>query len=303
MVRTPTVSVNSKIRLVALYGLRYEFHDRNSTEGLLGLVETQHPEAAAKVQAVRDLISQYAGSRQRQENIFGGTSFFARAQSGIKGLKGVENVYTQHTPLIHDTLNNLIKGKLKKTTHPYFDPGDGSLPSWAANSSMAGGDDGDRPQNIFVFMVGGTTYEELVLLLSSTLYTRVYASSSVAPRFTTRALFWQMLLMPLPSGQRSGLKLPLAAYTSVLASHYVAPQIPRMRILSERIFQMQGLVDFATIVAYGQWRSSSMSFSSVTWRPRMENRTGRRCSSTLQILQESGEPTLVVLHPRGRACR
>ncbi|ANB14507.1 Vps45p [Sugiyamaella lignohabitans] len=158
------VSANSKLRLVALYALRYQYHSNNATEALLGLLGTQHPEIASKIHAVRILVNSYAGGKQRQENLFASSSFFARAQSGFKGLKGVENVYTQHEPLLKTTLTNLIKGKLKKTTHPYYDPGDGSLPSWAVHGMGSGpgsnSDDGEKPQDIIIFMVGGTTYEE-----------------------------------------------------------------------------------------------------------------------------------------------
>ena len=36
-----------------------------------------------------------------------------------QGVKGVENVYTQHTPLVVDTANQLLKGKLKENLYPY----------------------------------------------------------------------------------------------------------------------------------------------------------------------------------------
>lgn len=59
-------------------------------------------------------------------------------------MKGVENVYTQHKPLLYHTLENIIKGKLKETSFP------AALPGNSAN----------RPTEVIVFMVGGTTYEE-----------------------------------------------------------------------------------------------------------------------------------------------
>lgn len=37
-------------------------------------------------------------------------------------LQGVENVYTQHQPLLHETLDQLIKGKLKDNQYPYLGP-------------------------------------------------------------------------------------------------------------------------------------------------------------------------------------
>lgn len=157
----PQVSEESKIRLIALYGLRYQHHSANSTHSLLGMVQSQYGGShsiADNVAAVRTLLESYAGSDQRQENLFGSDSFFAKAQSGFKGLKGVENVYTQHTPLLRETLSSLIKGKLKKATHPYFD--DGNLPTWARSTYAADLDESERPQNILVFVVGGVTYEE-----------------------------------------------------------------------------------------------------------------------------------------------
>jgi len=57
------------------------------------------------------------------------------------GLKGVENIYTQHTPLLQQTLDQLAKGKLKEPAFPFVDK-----------------QYRDKPQDIIVFMVGGTTY-------------------------------------------------------------------------------------------------------------------------------------------------
>jgi vacuolar protein sorting-associated protein 45 len=58
----------------------------------------------------------------------------------------VENIYTQHTPVLKDILEDLIKGKLRENLYPTL-----------------GGEDsgpGRRPQDIIVFIVGGATYEE-----------------------------------------------------------------------------------------------------------------------------------------------
>lgn len=38
-------------------------------------------------------------------------------------LQGVENVYTQHTPHLSQTLENLFKGRLKETSYPFIDAG------------------------------------------------------------------------------------------------------------------------------------------------------------------------------------
>lgn len=153
-ISSPNVASSSKVRLVALYALRYQFQANNAIERLIDQVRVMHPESIEELDAVRTLYERYAGGQERQERLYGSDSLFAKAQSGIKGLKGVENVYTQHTPLLKHTLQNLIKGRLKRSTQPYFDDGHTTLPSWTSS------DEGERPQQIFVFMVGGATFEE-----------------------------------------------------------------------------------------------------------------------------------------------
>lgn len=91
----------------------------------------------------------YQSTVKRQEDLFEAESIFSRARSGFKGLKGVENVYTQHTPRLEQTLNNLIKGRLKEQTHPFVEGGPTTR---------------EKPQDIIIFMVGGTTYEEAKLI-------------------------------------------------------------------------------------------------------------------------------------------
>ena len=53
-------------------------------------------------------------------------------------------MYTRHKPLISDTLDALIRRKLPETLYPF-----------AGEKSYS-----DRPQDVIIFMVGGTTYAE-----------------------------------------------------------------------------------------------------------------------------------------------
>lgn len=39
----------------------------------------------------------------------------------FKGLSGIENIYTQHTPLINETLEDLLRSKLSTQTFPYLE--------------------------------------------------------------------------------------------------------------------------------------------------------------------------------------
>ena len=62
-----------------------------------------------------------AGSDQRQEDLFSAEALFAKGRSALKGLKGVENVYMQHTPHLSQTLENLLRGRLRDTNFPFLD--------------------------------------------------------------------------------------------------------------------------------------------------------------------------------------
>lgn len=178
-----TLDLDVKLRLVILYGLRYQSNSNSQLPFLVDLLATTTSGGARQrdIKAiVQTVLEKYAGQAQRQEPLYAKeTGFFARAQTSIaKGLKGVDNVYTQHTPLLERTLSSLIKGRLRRATHPYMDPGDGSLPSWAAGNGAGGNTPGvgggpgseadvpqdERPQDIIVFMVGGATYEEARLV-------------------------------------------------------------------------------------------------------------------------------------------
>ncbi|KAG0635457.1 Sec1-like protein [Tuber brumale] len=141
----------NKVRLVALYSLRYERHPNNALTVLLDLLQVNGV-PHTRLNTISNLLH-YQSTVKRQEDLFETDSIFSRARSGFKGLKGVENVYTQHTPRLEQTLNNLIKGRLKEATHPFVE---------------GGGTTRDKPQDIIIFMVGGTTYEEAKLVAQIT---------------------------------------------------------------------------------------------------------------------------------------
>lgn len=77
------------------------------------------------------------------------------------GVAGVQNVYTQHTPLMAKVIDSLMKGQINETQYPLL----GSI-SNRGNRGGGGGDGGGGKggsqvnQNVVVWMMGGTTYEE-----------------------------------------------------------------------------------------------------------------------------------------------
>ncbi|XP_076464978.1 vacuolar protein sorting-associated protein 45-like [Babylonia areolata] len=130
------------LRLVMLYAIRYESHSNNDLSGLVEALKRRGvaEEFRGMVQAILD----YGGRKARGSDLFGNQDPVAITKRLLKGLKGVENVYTQHKPLLQGVLDQLIKGKLKEAAYPYL-----------GTSQLK-----DRPQDIIVFMIGGCTYEE-----------------------------------------------------------------------------------------------------------------------------------------------
>jgi hypothetical protein len=150
IIQLPTVPAENKIRLVALYALRYEKQPSNALPVLLDLLVTAGDVPSYKVNIIPKLLA-YHHSLQAPpvaggfSDLFESASLFSGARDRFKGLKGVENVYTQHSPRLEVTLQNLIKGKLKELQYPFLE----------GSSHIR-----EKPQDIIIFMVGGATYEE-----------------------------------------------------------------------------------------------------------------------------------------------
>jgi len=136
---------------VALYAIRYAKNPANALPMLVDLLTTVGGVPARKANRVTKLMTYHssllpspAGSGGITD-LFESAGIFGGAGARFKGLKGVENVYTQHSPLLEITLQNLIKGKLRDQQYPFVD---------------GGGTTRDKPQDIVVFIIGGATYEE-----------------------------------------------------------------------------------------------------------------------------------------------
>ncbi|BGP20303.1 hypothetical protein JCM10213_002068 [Rhodosporidiobolus nylandii] len=134
----------AKLRLAILYALRYQKLPGNQIAGVTDLLRQQGVEDAEMV----NVMLNFAGADQRQDDLFANENFFSRGKSALKGLKGVENVYTQHTPHLAETIDLLLKGRLKESSYPYIE------------GQNVGPQGMSRPQDIIIFIVGGTTYEE-----------------------------------------------------------------------------------------------------------------------------------------------
>ncbi|RBR16597.1 hypothetical protein FVER53590_09153 [Fusarium verticillioides] len=154
LIQSPNVTPESKVGLVALYALRYHKHPSNTLPMLqdllvaAGNVSPREADLVSKVTAYHNSL-QASQSQGGISEIFESAGIFSGTSSRFKGLKGVENVYTQHSPLLETTLQNLIKGRLKDQQYPFVE---------------GGGTTKDKPQDIIVFIVGGATYEEAKMI-------------------------------------------------------------------------------------------------------------------------------------------
>ncbi|KAK3906348.1 Sec1-like protein [Staphylotrichum tortipilum] len=150
-IQSPSVTPENKVSLVALYALRYAKHPSNALPMLTDLLTAAggvSPRQAAHVGrllAYHGSLQQAAAAASGISELFESAGLFSGAGSRFKGLKGVENVYTQHSPLLETTLQQLVKGKLREAQYPFVE---------------GGGTTRDKPQDVVVFIVGGATYEE-----------------------------------------------------------------------------------------------------------------------------------------------
>ncbi|KAJ9623622.1 vacuolar protein sorting-associated protein 45 [Taxawa tesnikishii (nom. ined.)] len=151
LIQDPKVPPDNKLRLVAIYALRYSSHQSNSTPALMDLLSVAGGISRHRINLILKLLT-YAHSLQSATqaggipDLFQPSSIFSGARDRFnRGLRGVENVYTQHSPRLETTLQDLIKGRLREAQYPFVE---------------GGGATRDKPQDIIIFMIGGTTYEE-----------------------------------------------------------------------------------------------------------------------------------------------
>ncbi|WVW83283.1 hypothetical protein I302_105302 [Kwoniella bestiolae CBS 10118] len=144
LISSPKTRPANKLRLAILYALRYQKLIGNQIPQVIDNL-ISNGVSADKARLVYVMLN-FAGADIRQDDLFMNENFFSRGKSALKGLKGVENVYTRHEPHLTQTLDLLLKNRLREGSYPFV-----------------GGDDAmrtQRPQDIIIFMIGGTTYEE-----------------------------------------------------------------------------------------------------------------------------------------------
>ncbi|KAL8251664.1 hypothetical protein R6Q59_035357 [Mikania micrantha] len=141
LLNNESVSDIDRLRLVMLYALRYEKESPVQLMQLFNKLASRSPKY--KPGLVQFLLKQ-AGVDRRTGDLYGNRDILNIARNMARGLKGVENVYTQHQPLLFQTMEGITKGRLRDVDYPFV-----------GNHFQQG-----RPQEVVIFIVGGTTYEE-----------------------------------------------------------------------------------------------------------------------------------------------
>jgi len=145
----PRFSKMDKLRIVMLYALRYE---TNSSNEVANFIEKLFQVGLDKdTIALVSALLRYAGSNQRSGDLFSKNFFRGIKKNLTRGIKGVENIYTEHKPYLKELIDTILTGKLKETDFPYVQ-----------GTKVAPGS--KPPQDIIVFFVGGVTYDEALLV-------------------------------------------------------------------------------------------------------------------------------------------
>ncbi|KAK0403985.1 hypothetical protein QR680_017224 [Steinernema hermaphroditum] len=148
LLRTPSVQDHDALRLVMLYALRFESHSAiaDDLNGLVALLRERRV-PSHQIAAIKTL-QEYGGAARRQNDLFGNQSAMEITKRFIKGLKGVENIYTHHQPFLAQVVDQIVRGRLPDGAYPYV----GSANRAALANSI--------PENVIIFLAGGATYEE-----------------------------------------------------------------------------------------------------------------------------------------------
>ncbi|KAL1810799.1 hypothetical protein DCAR_0622891 [Daucus carota subsp. sativus] len=141
LLNNESVSDIDRLRLVMLYALRYEKDSPVQLMQLFNKLASRSPKY--KPGLVQFLLKQ-AGTDKRTGDLYGNRDLLNIARNMARGLKGVENVYTQHQPLLFQIMESITKGRLRDVDYPFV-----------GNHFQQA-----RPQEVVIFIVGGTTFEE-----------------------------------------------------------------------------------------------------------------------------------------------
>lgn len=142
LVTEEKITIEDALRLILIYSMRYERHANCGTISLLNALKTRNGRTNI-VPKMLEYISQSA--RTELFNTVKLSDAVKLTRNLIKGLKGVENVYTQHVCILKELLEEIFKGRQIDQQYPFISS---DVPYRRP------------PTEVIVFIIGGATYEE-----------------------------------------------------------------------------------------------------------------------------------------------
>ena len=142
VIQNEKTGLEDATRLCMLFALRFEQSSSSSVRSMVALLRRRGGEREAR--CVQNL-TRYAGQNVRKGDLFAEHKNTTSNLTGklFKGLKGVENVYTQHSPQLKQVTEDCVRSRLRPASFP----------------SLGGAESGPV-RTVVVFVVGGFTYEE-----------------------------------------------------------------------------------------------------------------------------------------------
>ena len=194
--RAQLIEFGDKLRLVMLYALRYfgsegnhvsEFKEILSGYALdkrdkerLGSVDKLLEYYNSNFNSIATINASVVHSQQnrlasKRQELFDNSKLLSIFKAVATELKGIDNIYTQHKPLLVHTITKLLSGDLSTQQYPFVDQQSAKL----------------RYKNVIVYMVGGVTYEEhcaleLLMRIKDNALSSSHSSSDIAVITPTR---------------------------------------------------------------------------------------------------------------------
>merc|ERR1712129_203639 len=154
-IKDPNVNDYDKLRLAIIYALRYQAKGNDKASNLRTLLRNNvsNEQLAKEYVQTLDIMLGHFGSNKREMNLFeeekSGNSLIGKLGSIVKAVNGmdeVQNIYTQHNPLLHHIIEDAIKCKLPFNQFPGF--------HGAHKQQLR------QPKHIIIYFIGGATFEE-----------------------------------------------------------------------------------------------------------------------------------------------
>ena len=138
-IENPDISKVEKLRLLILFALRYE------NDSLVYQLKQKMRTVGIDDEKLRlaDHVLEYAGKQKRAAELFKQQTLGAAAKRLFQ-MNEVENLLLAHKPVLCNTVNLAMTGKLPTQKFPA---------TQAFNFQ-------DRPENLIIFIVGGATFQE-----------------------------------------------------------------------------------------------------------------------------------------------